>query len=126
MSFREPLPPLCPPTDAKQQAYPAAYRLLETNPPPTNSFDSYNKLNKPPYDADPCIRAACSLFRSKKEALTAIKLPGLKGHSFIAELDIPAGAGVSKCNDKNGHIRMWMYDTFDPISAIKKVEELSA
>lgn len=50
------------------------------------------------------------------------KLKSLSKYLFIAQLGIAAGSG--KLVLSKGHIDFWMYDTFDPVSAIIAVEGL--
>jgi hypothetical protein len=50
------------------------------------------------------------------------KLKSLKKYNFVAELRIEAKSGRLK--EDPGHIDFWMYDTFDPLTAILLVRGL--
>ena len=89
-------------------------------------FLSYSALGETRHGVDPCLLASCSLFTKIdcKGIKMAKRLPKLRDQNLV-ELEIPVGAGLSLTN-KNGHIHFWMYDNFDPVSAINQVIENDA
>lgn len=123
MKFWEVLPAQCPPAKAADIEISDAYRCVTSSTPTKNDFLSQaaKKLKLGPL-GDPCKHASCSLFTcSEKAKNIAYRLPKPReGGPFVAQLTIGSGAGVSLI--KNKHVDFWMYDTFDPVAVIKKVE----
>ena len=123
MGYWEVLPQQCPPADAADVAISEAYRLVGANPPAKDHFASYAKLGKPkPPTVDPCSWASCSLFTSLTHLRNMSALPKIRdaGAPFVAKLSLPVGAGMSRLKRK--HVDFWMFDTFDPTSAVSQVE----
>ena len=124
MDFRELLPDNCPPEDAHMGGYEVLYRFVPATPATNGDFDSHAAKGKaPPPTVDPCRWSSCSFFRSRKDALSKLKLPKAKARfSHFAVVNVPQGSGYSV--EKSGHVDLWMFSTFDPVSAIVKYEEL--
>jgi hypothetical protein len=123
MGFWEELPDQCPPAKAADIEISDAYRCVTSDSPTKDDFLSQAARKRPLNPlADPCKHSSCSLFTCADKAKNiAYRLPKPReGGPFVAHLTIESGAGVSL--EKNKHVDFWMYDTFDPVAAIKKIE----
>jgi hypothetical protein len=123
-SFRERLPPSCPPSGAHTNGFEVAYRFIPGQKPTSQDFDSYHAQGKAcPPGADLCRWASCSLFVSKGHAAGVIKLPKVRARfTHFAVLRIAPDSGYSLAN--GGHIDFWMFKNFDPVSAVVTIEEI--
>ncbi|WP_407193222.1 hypothetical protein [Bradyrhizobium sp. STM 3566] len=124
MVFKERLPVNCPPSGSHQNGHQGVYRLCSTNPPTATDFLSAAAKNEPaPPVVDLCRWSSCSLFTDlatvKKKRSTFKKL---QKYGFAAVMTIPPKSGHSE--QANAHIDFWMFDTFDPVNAVTKVETL--
>jgi hypothetical protein len=124
MAFREALPANCPPGDAHDGPCEIAYRLVLTDPPDADAFASAAaKLEPIPEGVSPCRWASCSLFSDLE---TVIKkrntFKKLRKYMFAAQVNIPGASGKMVQDSK--HIDFWMYDTFDPLTAVVVVKGL--
>lgn len=124
-----PLPMECPPPDAQDAFAGVVLRLVTTNPPTADDFRSgRSEGKKKPQKCDDCTWCACSVWLSstKKEVVTGLtKLANHKNKKFIAYLDINPATGKTKPHEGDGnHIRLWMYENFDPAKNISKVEPI--
>ena len=124
MGFREKLPSDCPPRGCHQNGHLIAFRLcLSAQPSVTDFASEAAKDVAVPEGVDLCRWSSCSLFTDldtvKKKRNTFKKL---KKFVHVAELAIGPKAGHSL--ESNKHIDFWMFDTFDPIAAIVRVETL--
>jgi len=121
MVYREELPVACPPETACDLARNEAYRLLPSVPALIDHFESHAAKGKPmPPDMDPCRWASCSLCGDMEAVQKKLKLKSLRRSiTHVAKMKIAVGSGM--LHIKGGHIDFWMYDTFDPISAIVRV-----
>jgi hypothetical protein len=123
MNFWEVLPDKCPPEKAADVAIAVAYRCVTSEKPSKSDFLSQAAKKRALLPlGDACKHASCSLFTCPDKAQNiAYRLPKPReGGPFVAHLTISTGAGVSL--QKNKHVDFWMYDTFDPVAAITKVE----
>lgn len=124
LGFREKLPNGCPPSDATDRECSEAYRLVPSVTPVATDFASNAAKNeKPPPKCDLCKWASCSLYqdmeilRKKRDTFK-----NLRKFEYVAKLKIKVCSGFTLV--ANGHIDFWMFDTFDPISAIVHVKGL--
>jgi hypothetical protein len=100
-----------------------AYRLLPSAPALADHFESLAAKGKQmPPGMDPCRWASCSLCCNMKVVHKKRKLKSLQKYTHVAKMKIAAGSGTLLIG--GGHIDFWMYDTFDPISAIVDVTRL--
>ena len=130
-TYRESLPDECPPGDALDTCEMLVLRLVPSESPTEQDFDSYAKLGKePPKDMCGCRWASCSVFKaSQGEHIPAAmkKLPAVRKKllSHIAEIKLDSNAGKFKSSATgNGHIDLWLYASFSPSSAITTVREI--
>jgi hypothetical protein len=128
--YREkPLPAACPPNDASDASNSVVLRLVTSNPPATDDFRSCQaEGKKKPHKCDDCTWCACSVWLSstKREVITGLtKLANHRNKKFIAHVQINSASGKTKPHDGDGnHIRFWMYESFDPVSATVKIENV--
>jgi hypothetical protein len=125
MGFRETLSNDCPPADAHEGACACAFRFVLTETPTATDFASYAARGKPLPDGIgvcACRWASCSLFLDLETVRKKRKIKSLQKYRFVAELKIAAKSGRMK--ELYGHIDFWMYDHFDPLSAIVVVKDL--
>lgn len=121
MGFWEELPLQCPPEDAQDVEIEVAYRVVFSNPVTKEHFRSHRYLGIPSSSGDECRHASCSLWTSADRARQIAEFPKLKPRNpWIASMIIPKGSGLSRA--KRDHIDLWIYDDFDPLSAVIAVE----
>lgn len=120
--WAEPLPPQCPPPTAVDTDWPCVYRFLTGPAASPEAFHSHAALGKRmPPRCDPCHWSSCSLTLSPQAAL--LKLPKFKKtHKWVAELAIPAGAGMAL--QAGDHIHFWSRASFNISTAVKAVTNL--
>jgi hypothetical protein len=124
-----PLPGECPPIDAEDAFDGVVLRLVKTDPPTADDF-KFGKASgiKTPKDCDECRWCACSVWDGsvKREVLTGVaKFPKLRNNKFIAHIKIDGESGKVMPHAPNQkHYSLWMYDTFDPLQAVVKIEPL--
>ena len=125
MEYREPLPPECPPSTARQIDEPTIrYRLLEDINPTETDFDSYVKKKggpNPSISRDLCHQTGISLFISLKAAQDM-----MNGHynkkgrwRHIGEVTIQPGAGKLEPPEVRGHQTWWPTRTFNVLANCK-------
>jgi hypothetical protein len=123
VGYREKLPAACPPEAAHDMACNEAYRLLPSASALTDHFESLAAKGIPmPPGMDPCRWASCSLCCDMETVRKKRKLKNLRKYTHVASMKIAVGSGMLLI--RGGHIDFWMYDTFDPISAIVRVTGL--
>lgn len=119
-SYKEHLPPLCPPSDASPPARQKVWRFTDNNPVIAHDFLSYRALKRQVLPGtDACRASSCSVFTAPCELS---KLPKLR-EKFVAELNIDEKSGLAK--KKRKHIDLWMFTSFDPVANTSKVFEKS-
>jgi hypothetical protein len=127
--FREhPLPPSCPPADATLIEA-KVLRLVASQTPTAEHFRSCRAEGKPkPKKCDDCLWTACSVWRENtpREKLQDLaKLPNHSDKKFVATVKITKASGYTKPHTKDAnHLSFWMYEEFDIMGAIEKVESL--
>jgi hypothetical protein len=123
VKFRETLPPGCPPKEAQDIECAEAFRFIPAATPESAHFASNAaKRETPPPGIDACRWASCSLYTDMATVQKKRKLKKLRSYTPIAVLKIGAGSGYLII--ANSHIDFWMFETFDPVAAIVRVEGL--
>ncbi|WP_331297445.1 hypothetical protein [Methylobacterium oryzae] len=106
-------------------SYPSLWRLVAAQQVAADDFDSHAKQGKMPPNksVDLCRWASCSFFTSKARLQDLVALPKMRAkYSWAAEVSVPTGAGVSKSH--NAHVDLWMWASFDPVSAVVAVAQV--
>ena len=117
MRYVDSLPPMCPPSDAVDQAL-TLYRLVPHNPAIPANFASYLGGGvECPSHIDPCRWASCSLVVDPAKQK---RLPKFKNYKWAAHLSIPRGSGKAKKTSGN-HYDFWCYSSFNMISSVVEI-----
>lgn len=127
MQFLEDLPDQCPPAEAVDSSFSMVYRIVYNNPVSVDDFLSRAAKGQPtPGGVSDCRNASCSLFSHLIKMRAQAKLPKFRGNGTprIAYLNIQQGAGLAVENPKTQHIDFWGFKSFDPTSAVIKVEDV--
>lgn len=115
MSYREPLPDGCPPEDAMSITEPQeVYRLVRTNPPTYEDFQSQRAL-KPTRkftDITECQARGLSVHTQRKDCLRVLKLPPFRG-CLPCRVHLQAGAGSIQRTGSRSHCTWWPLLQFD-------------
>lgn len=115
MSYREELPPGCPPEAAKEIASATVvYRLARTAPATLDDFKS-QRAEKP--DAvfrgvTECEARGLSVFTERRDCEKALKLPRMKGR-WICPVRLETGAGTIQQTFQPSHHTWWPLAAFD-------------
>lgn len=122
-SFREALPPNCPPDDAEEVTEPLVmYRLIKGDEPSCEDFDSLYKKNPDAakLSGDLCAAAGLSVFRTVEAVANTNKFQ--KGGFSIYALHLRSGVGILKSTFKDpDHFTLWPYRDFDLMKILEKV-----
>jgi len=117
LNYKEVLPDLCPPNEAKDIALNNVCRFLPFSPPDSDeNYKSHAELGKRVGSATECKARSCSLFRYTDVAKQAMKI-GFFRKMKVAVLNIPVGAG-KHLHGNNGHIDFWVYSNFKPANSV--------
>jgi hypothetical protein len=124
-TFREQLPPGCPPSDSKPTAGQMVWRLFPKNPVSSDCFDSQSVKFPSQTFNDDCIARAVSVFETKQQCRDALKFPRLKRASrYVGQLVLQVGSGVVKETGRKGHLSWWIYASVDPSTYVVNMEAL--
>ena len=115
MSYREPLPPECPP-DVAEEITTAwrVFRLVQANPPTDSDFRS-QRAEKPFrrfHGVTECQARGLSVFALQKDAERALRLPNLRGRR-LCSVRLEAGAGRIQQTGRPSHHTWWPLAEFD-------------
>lgn len=115
-SFKESLPPSCPPNGAGPYDFPSVYRFVRNKPVKEEDFDSHQALEKKggrkcPRAVPPCLWAATSFFLDRDAAFRALPKPRAR-FRYIVRVKLTMACGVSVLS--RSHISFWRYSTFRP------------
>lgn len=99
------LPPSCPP-DAAFARDQKAFRVVRQDPPGPNDLLTHQELGTA-HNADPCRRAAISVYLTYEQAIHRLELsPHLGQH--VAAVDLTAAHGpISPPQPHSGHMDWW-------------------
>lgn len=116
MSYREPLPPGCPPDEAEEiETSREVFRLVRTNPPTEKDFKSKRAENlvPKPQRVSECVFCGVSVFPKRRDAVAKTrKLPNFKG-LLVCRVTLTAGAGKIQKTSPGGHHTWWPLADFD-------------
>lgn len=122
-SYKEPLPPGCPPPAATEQEIPKLIRFVRSNPPTEDDFRSHAALGKQcPKQVCPCRWASCSFFDSIRKEL--LKLPRFRNFSHAAVIRVSTADGKVVAGAQ-GHYDVWAYTHWDILGAVYDVVDLN-
>lgn len=110
-TFKEQLPPSCPPQSAVLKGYEAVWRFVSANPPTDQDFMSYASQKPAPPGVDPCQWASCSVFTKKEAAFQKLPKPRAR-FSYIACIKITAKCGFTV--ERKSHVDFWRFSGFKP------------
>ncbi|TXM96737.1 hypothetical protein FV242_33180 [Methylobacterium sp. WL64] len=121
--FAEQLPANCPPADAAKTSKRQLLRLGRKDPPTPQCFESYSAKGRTcDDDTDPCEHASCSTFihyENDDFAQALSRLPSFKKfYKYLHFMNIDEKTGIMKINQYTGHVDLWIFSTFDPVSSV--------
>ena len=121
--WAEDLPAGCPPADARRPEGETYYRLVETQSPTLEDFDSQRKkYPHKKFSVDECTVRSASLFSDKQAAIDIMKIGKIQ-EKKIAEIALPADSGCLKKTSRNPHHwSWWRAANFDPLPNCKIVK----
>lgn len=122
--FLEDLPDGCPPEDATPPEAASVIRLAKDPHPDPAHFASHAARGLPLRGPMTCSYASCSLFFHDAgfDQLNAMRrLPRFKNfkYAYILKVDANSGLGLAGAGK---HLDLWMFKSFNPVSAIESVE----
>jgi hypothetical protein len=108
MSYREELPPSCPPPEAEEiLAARNVFRVVVANPPTEEDFQSQRAGNPDgKFSVSECIARGVSVFAEKRDCTRILKLPRMKGRA-ISRVRLEAGAGRILQTFQPSHHTWW-------------------
>jgi len=115
MSYREPLPPECPPDEAEEiKTTRDVFRLVRTNPPTEKDFRSQRaeKPNRDFGDVSECLARGLSVFAEKCAAARVKNGARLKDH-LVCRVTLTSGAGKIQQTLRKDHHTWWPLKAFD-------------
>jgi hypothetical protein len=124
LEWAEPLPPSCPPAEAKSPNGDQFYRLVTIFPPTRQDFHSYRMLYPTrSFQLGECIARAVSLMVSYEDCGNIMKLPRYKSNNrTVIMIILPPESGmVLQTGLNRSHFSWWRAMNFDPIPCCQKV-----
>lgn len=123
MTFREALPPSCPPAVTQSPSEQKLWRLLMAPAPTVSDFDSQWKKQPHRKFRDECSARAISLVTTLEACRAAAKSPRMPPFTYAALVTYDPSAGIWH-QDKPTHVNWWPYSSIDPLNAVGQVEAL--
>ena len=118
MTYREPLPPGCPPDAAEEisTVWPV-FRLVRMNPPADLDFRSqrWEKPSSRFHGVTECQARGLSVFAVRRDAEHALKLPSLRGR-LVCCVQLEAGADHIQQTGRPSHHIWWPLAEFDVLT----------
>lgn len=116
VTFREGLPPNCPPSAAQEiRERQDVYRLVRTDPPTDDDFRS-QRAEKPSHRfRDECRVGGLSVHTDRRDSERARRLPTLQGR-LICRLRLDAGAGMLLQTGRPSHHTWWPLAGYDVLT----------
>jgi hypothetical protein len=112
--WAEPLPIGCPPARASNTDGERLYRLVKSDPPTTEDFQSHRQLGYPSGNACECTARAISLWASLERSQKMRLLSRFKTHK-IARMTLSRGAGAL-LPGRHSHLAWWPCAAYDPLA----------
>ena len=121
VTFREDLPPNCPPAAAVAISQRRdVYRLVRTDPPTDDDFRSQRAEKPNLHFHDECRARGLSVHTDRSDSERARRLPTLQGR-LICRLRLDAGAGMWQQTGRPSHRTWWPFASYD-VLAVATVE----
>ena len=114
-TYREPLPPDCPPATSEEIVRERhVFRLVRTVPPTDRDFRSHRAENPDRIfvGVSECRARGLSVFAARQHAENALRLPTLRGR-FLCRLQLRAGAGRIQQTGRGSHHTWWPLADYD-------------
>lgn len=115
MSYREELPPDCPPKAAEEiTGLRDVFRIVRSTPPSLDDFRS-QRAEKPGAifrGVTECQARGLSVFAEHRDSEKAVKLPRLRGR-LICRVKLSSGAGKIQQTFQPSHHTWWPLSDFD-------------
>jgi hypothetical protein len=114
MSYREELPPSCPPEAAEEIAVARdVFRLVRSNLPSPDDFRSLRAENpRAVYSISECQVRGLSVFAVRTDSEKALKLPKFRGRQ-ICRVTLRTGSGRIQQTGRPSHHTWWPLAAFD-------------
>ena len=116
-------PPQCPPSEASD-ASAEVFRLVSSNPPTVNDFESWAQRSPKKWGAH-CKASGLSVFTAMSDALRLVRrVPGISAPGELiacANLSPETGKLMHTPRDGNSHHTWWAPDGFDHTAVFKVV-----
>ena len=119
MTYKEPLPPGCPPEAAEEIASArAVFRLVRANPPSNDDFLSQRaeKPNRAFSGVDECQARGLSVFGRRGDAERANLLPNLRDR-LLCRVQLLPGAGRIHQTGQGSHHTWWPLAAYDILAS---------
>lgn len=123
MTYRETLPPSCPPSNPSPPVQTVLWRLLSSSQVTIADFDSQYKKKPTRNFRDPCTARSVSLITELEVCRTVAKSPRYTGFTHAVAVTHDPSSGVWD-HDHGNHVNWWPYSSADPLAQVGSVENL--
>lgn len=125
LTYRETLPPSCPPETTSAPSAIVLWRLLKANTIACSDFDSA-AFKSPSKDfEDPCDARGISLVTDLNHCKVLSKSPRMKHFKFAVGVTYDPNAGTWH-QDSRTHVNWWVFKGCDPLTlVVGKIESLA-
>lgn len=126
MTYRERLPPECPPGESTEIGEPlVVFRLVCSTPPADNDFLSERELNpEQPFRVSECLARGLSVFLDLDDCRKVKKLPKFRGRPECRPCRIQLGPGAGKILQTSiwSHHTWWPYAAYDVLKDCEVID----
>lgn len=118
MSFREPLPPGCPPVESREITSDlVVFRIIRAETAANDDFHSQQFLQpQAKFNVSPCRARGLSVNTTLDHAVSLLKLPKLSGGT-VCRIRLRAGTGRIQQTGRWSHHTWWPLASFDILAA---------
>lgn len=124
MTYRETLPPSCPPQLATAPSSTVLWRLLKAGTVVSSDFDSAAFKNPNKNFEDQCGAHGISLIPDLDYCKMVVKSPRMRHFKFAVHITYDASAGAWH-QDGAQHVNWWIFKSCDPLELVGKIESLT-
>lgn len=123
MTYREALPPQCPPEAADEiTADREVFRVVKSDPPTDLDFRSQRAMQPAArWEISECLACGLSVFAERRDAEKLLKLPRLRG-GMLTTVRLTQGAGRIQQTFRPSHHTWWPFAGFDILAHCERVE----